>query len=175
MRFLNQNQMGVFILNKKNTRGFAVSTGCLVYFSNNLWKLFFDSSINPQFGWSSRLGKIGEWIQVSCEDPKYWCYHSRKRGFRWVCYYLSSWLPWTGHLGQCRRRKIFTAKYDRKSKMKISFKYSTLKHGTVLYLFALRPSTLFENQWFTPNHNIYVWSMFEKKNINFWTPLENYL
>ena len=108
---------------------YAVATGCsVVQFTNpanhkhaNYW---LDNNISAAHSWSSLENKIGVWIQVSCQQPKYWTdviIQGRGDYDSWVTSFkVSSTL--TGKLWQnAEEGKVYQGNTDNNQKVRVKF------------------------------------------------------
>ena len=108
---------------------YAVAAGCNVNFSgssgSDYQNFLLDYSMNGTFGWTAKEGKVGEWIQVSCEEPKYWTeiiIQGRGDIDHWVTSFKIGYTLNGCIWENVEEGKAFDGNNDRNSKVKIRFK-----------------------------------------------------
>ena len=112
---------------KEERSVFAVATGCTVQCANSsgqVGNISLDFNTSGYHGWCSPENKVGMWVQVSCEQPRYWTeviIQGRGDADQWVTSFKVSTTVSGNIWENVDEGKVFPGNNDRNQKVRVRF------------------------------------------------------
>ena len=124
---------------RKEREVYAVSAGANVYFSsscNSDHEKYMLDHANGYSGWAAKQCIVGEWIQVSQENPRLWTgviMQGRGDGDQWVKSIKMAYTVNGKEWESLQNGHIFEANSDRNTKMRITFSHPIYARALRIY------------------------------------------